>query len=163
MKLPSRVGAGYSGRRRARSLGKWSALGVKRVGGKNFPRARDRATLYLPAGKNGPAFLLLKNFYVFRSYNPSHKYALSVGHLADRIRGGAAFARAWPGGVRALGEDERFEMQRLLIARGSSIGDIDGVLGSKTRAAIRALQKDKGVKVDGFPTPKILEILREGG
>ena len=97
------------------------------------------------------------------SYNASHKYALSVGHLADRIRGGAKFARAWPGGVRALSEEERFEMQRLLIARGSAIGGIDGVLGSKTRAAIRALQKDKGLKADGFPTAKILEMLREGG
>ena len=163
VKLPAKVGAGYAGRRRARILGKWAALGVKRVGGKKFPRARDRATLYLPAGKNGPAFLLLKNFYVFRTYNPSHKYALSVGHLADRIRGGAGFAKPWPGGVRALSEEERFEMQRLLLARGSAIGEIDGILGSKTRAAIRALQKDKGLKADGFPTPKILEMLREGG
>ncbi len=163
VKLPAKVGTGYSGRRRARALGKWAALGVKRAGGSEFPRAGDRATLYLPEGKSGPAFLLLKNFRVIMSYNASHKYALSVGHLADRIRGGAAFATAWPGGVRALSEDERFEIQRLLIARGNAIGEIDGVLGSKTRAAIRALQKDKGLKADGFPTPKILEILREGG
>ena len=95
-------------------------------------------------------------------YNAAHTYALSVGHLADRIRGGDAFTTPWPDGARALTEEERFEIQRGLVARGHDVGGIDGVLGSKTRAAIRVLQKEKGVKVDGYPTPKILEFLRAG-
>ena len=117
----------------------------------------------MPEGRKGPAFLLIGNFRVIMRYNAAHTYALSVGHLAARIGGAPAFATPWPGGVRALTEEERFEIQRLLIARGNKIGDIDGVLGSKTRAAIRALQKENGLKVDGFPTPKILELLKAGG
>jgi membrane-bound lytic murein transglycosylase B len=161
--LPRRVGKGYEGRRRSRSLAKWAALGVKRVNGGAFPRPGDRAYLYLPMGTKGPAFLLLDNFRTIMRYNAAHTYALSVGHLADRIGGGEAFVTPWPDGARALTEDERFEIQKRLIARGHEIGDVDGVLGSKTRAAIRALQKEKGVEVDGFPTPKILEMLRADG
>lgn len=163
VKLPARVGKGYAGRRRSRTIGKWAALGVKRVREGKFPRTKDRAYLYLPSGRKGPAFLLLNNFRVIMRYNAAHIYALSVGYLADRIRGAPAFDTPWPGGVRALSEDERFEIQRLLIARGHKIGEIDGVIGSKTRAAIRALQKEKGLKGDGFPTPKILEILKSDG
>ncbi len=163
VKLPSRVGKGYAGRRRSRSLAKWKALGVKRARGEEYPRPGDRAYLYLPEGRSGPAFLLINNFRVIMRYNAAHTYALSVAHLAARISGAPACAKPWPGGVRALTEEERFEIQRLLIARGNKIGDIDGVLGSKTRAAIRALQKEKGLKVDGFPTPKILELLRADG
>ncbi len=160
VKLPSRVGKGHAGRRRSRSLAKWASLGVKRMGGGAFPRPGDRAYLYLPMGSKGPAFLLLNNFRVIMRYNAAHTYALSVGHLADRIRGGEPFITPWPDGARALTEDERYEIQRRLHIRGHDIGVLDGVLGSKTRAAIRTLQKEKGVKVDGFPTPKIIEILR---
>ena len=163
VKLPGRVGKGYSGRRRSRSLSKWAALGVKRIGGDNFPRAGDRAYLYLPMGTKGPAFLLLDNFRTIMRYNAAHTYALSVGHLADRIRGGDTFVTPWPDGARALTEEERFAIQNGLIAKGYEIGDVDGVLGTKTRAAIRKLQKKNGVKVDGFPTPKILEMLSKEG
>ncbi len=161
VKLPGRVGKGYSGRRRSRSLAKWAALGVKRVKGAKYPRPGDRAYLYLPMGTKGPAFLLLDNFRIIMRYNAAHTYALSVGHLADRIRGGPAFATPWPDGARAFTEEERFEIQRGLLARGYKIGDVDGIVGSKTRAGIRALQKEKGLKADGFPTSEILEILRK--
>ena len=163
VKLSARVGKGSAGRRRGRSLAKWAALGVKRINGGGFPRPADHAYLYLPMGTKGPAFLLIKNFRVIMRYNAAHTYALSVGHLADRIRGGDAFTTPWPDGARALTEEERFEIQRGLIALGHDVGGLDGVLGSKTRAAIRVLQKEKGVKVDGFPTPKILEWLRAEG
>lgn len=163
VELPGRVGAGYAGRGRSRSLAKWQALGVRRVAGKEFPRPGDRAYLYLPMGTKGPAFLLLDNFRTIMRYNPAHTYALSVGHLADRIMGGEPFAAPWPDGARALSEEERKDIQRGLNARGYDVGDVDGVLGSKTREGIRKLQKEKGLKVDGFPTPKILELLRSEG
>lgn len=163
VKLPGRVGSGYSGRRRSRSLAKWAALGVERINGNDFPRPGDRAYLYLPMGTKGPAFLLLDNFRTIMRYNAAHTYALSVGHLADRIRGGDAFVRPWPDGARALTEEERFAIQNGLIAKGYEIGEVDGVLGTKTRAAIRKLQKKNSVKVDGFPTPKILEMLKQDG
>lgn len=159
--LPKRVSSRLAGRRNSRSISRWKALGVKRVRGQEFPRGGDRAYLFIPAGKAGPALLLLDNFRVIMRYNASHKYALSVAHLSDRILGVPAFAREWPDGVRALDEAERFELQNRLILRGYEIGEIDGVLGSKTRGAIGKLQKEKKMKVDGFPKPKILEILRE--
>ena len=159
--LPKRVGTGHAGRKRSRSIKRWKALGVKRISGKEFPREGDRAYLYLPGGRNGPALLLLDNFRVTMRYNAAHKYALSVSHLSDRFRGMGPFEREWPGGVRSLLEAERFEVQNLLTAMGYEIGEIDGVLGSKTRKAIRAFQKKKGMKPqDGFPTPKVLEALR---
>jgi len=78
------------------SIPTWQKLGVARVRGQQFPRASDKARLYLPAGTRGPAFLLLPNFQVIKRYNNSNKYALAVGHLADRIRGGGPFETAWP-------------------------------------------------------------------
>lgn len=159
--LPKGVGRGYEGRRRSRSLARWEKLGVKRVKGQDYPRPGDRAYLYLPMGTKGPAFLLLDNFRTIMRYNNAHTYALSVSHLSDLIRGGGRFVTPWPDGVRALDEPERFEMQNLLIALGYDIGKVDGVLGSKTRAALRAYLKKKGEKnPDGFPTPKVLEMLR---
>lgn len=159
--LPGGVGKGYEGRRRSRSLARWEKLGVKRVKGQAYPRPGDRAYLYLPGGSKGPAFLLLDNFRTIMRYNNAHTYALSVSHLSDLIRGGDRFETPWPDGVRSLDEPERFEMQKLLIALGHDIGKVDGVLGSKTREALREFLKKKGeAKSDGFPTPRILEMLR---
>lgn len=159
--LPKKVSARLSGRRNSRSLKRWMALGVKRVNDQQFPRSADRAYLYLPDGRKGPVFLLLDNFRVIMRYNASHKYAMSVAHLSDRVAGMGPFVTPWTDGVRALTESERFEIQNLLIARGQEIGEADGILGSKTRAAIRAVQKENRLKPqDGFPTPKVLEFLR---
>jgi membrane-bound lytic murein transglycosylase B len=80
----------------AATLAVWSRLGVRRPGGEPFPRPSDRATLLLVAGPHGPAFLVLRNFEVIKRYNASTNYALAVGHLADRIRGGGPFATPWP-------------------------------------------------------------------
>ena len=158
--LPRRFNTKLAGRRNARSIKRWQALGIKRVRGKAFPRPADTASLFLPAGRNGPAFLILRNFRVIMRYNAATKYALAVGHLSDRLRGGEAFARPWPGGVRPLNTAERFELQRRLAAKGYEVGEIDGILGSKTRAAVKAYQKEKKRRADGFPHPKILELLR---
>jgi membrane-bound lytic murein transglycosylase B len=161
--LPKRFNTRLAGLRRRSSLAHWRKLGVKRVGGEPFPRPSDRASLYLPAGRKGPAFLVLKNFRVIMRYNAATKYALGVGYLSDRIRGYPAFSTPWPDGVRPLDSDERRELQELLIAKGFAIGEIDGVIGSKTREALRTYQKKKGMKADGFPSPKLLESLRKDG
>jgi len=159
--VPKKISTRLSGRRNARSIKRWMALGVKRVNDQQFPRSGDRAYLYFPDGRTGPVFLLLDNFRVIMRYNASHKYAMSVAHLSDRFRGMGPFVTPWRDGVRALTESERLDIQNLLIARGHEIGKADGVLGSKTRAAIRVVQKENRLKPqDGFPTPKILEFLR---
>lgn len=147
----------------SRSLKAWSAKGVKRIGGKAFPRPGDKATLYMPSGRKGPAFLLVRNFRAIRRYNPANKYALAIGHLSDRMRGFPEFVQPWPDGFRPLAGEQRKELQTLLAKKGYDIGEIDGVLGSRTRRAVKAYQQTKGLKADGFATLAILKKLREDG
>jgi membrane-bound lytic murein transglycosylase B len=88
---------GLAARRgRTATLGAWSRLGVRRANGAAFPRPDDRAELLLVAGPRGPAFLVLRNFFVIKRYNNSTNYALAVGHLADRLRGDGPFITPWP-------------------------------------------------------------------
>lgn len=160
VELPRGFDFSLAGREGGRSIGQWANLGVKRADGLEWSHPEERADLFLPAGANGPAFLTLRNFRVIMRYNASEKYALAVSHLADRIRGGARFSRAWPDDVQPISRAEIEEVQRLLAARGYEVGEIDGVFGPQTRSAVRAAQKNSGLRADGFPRPKLLEILR---
>jgi membrane-bound lytic murein transglycosylase B len=110
------------------SVGWWSDQGITRTSGRPFPRASDQARLFTPMGGNGPTFLTLTNFGVIKRYNNSDSYALSVGHLADRILGGGGFAVAWPDDSK-LDEDGRRDVQTALLGKGYSIGSDDGVIG----------------------------------
>jgi membrane-bound lytic murein transglycosylase B len=139
----------------------WRALGIKRIGDKPFPRPSEKAFLLLPAGARGPAFLMLQNFRVIMKYNPAEAYALAIGHLADRLRGGAPLVQAWPREERALSMSERFEMQQLLARRGYDIGEPDGLLGPRTRIAIRSFQAATGQIPDGFASTLVLDRLRQ--
>src|SRR5262249_5672446 len=132
------------------TVGEWQRRGLRRVGGKAFPRPADRAFLLLPAGARGPAFLMLNNFRVIMQYNPAEAYALAIGHLADRFRGDGPIAQPWPRDERVLSIDERLEMQQLLSRRGFNIGDPDGRLGARTRSALRAFQARSGLIPDGY-------------
>lgn len=143
-------------------LSRWAALGVRRVSGAPFPRPSDEAVLKLPAGKQGPAFLMLRNFYVIKRYNNADAYALSVGHLADRIAGFGPIQQPWPRGYIPLDETERKEVQERLQALGYYDGEIDGAIGSGSRAAIEAYQSARGLKVDGFASKRLLTTLRGG-
>lgn len=147
-------------RSRLMTLREWQALGVKRPGDKPFSRSGDRAYLLVPAGAQGPAFLMLNNFRVIMRYNPAEAYALAIGHLSDRLRGGGPFAQNWPRHERVLSREERAEMQRLLASRGFAIGEADGRFGAKTRAAIRDFQARSGLVPDGFPSAAVLARLR---
>jgi membrane-bound lytic murein transglycosylase B len=161
VELPSGFNYRLANNKTTKTLAQWQSLGVKRVRGLEFPRPSDHARLYAPAGAKGPAFLTLNNFRSILRYNVAPAYALAVGHLSDRIRGYPPFEQSWPTDAVPLQEAERFELQRLLTARGYAIGDIDGVIGSKTEAAVRDYQRAKGLPVDGFPSVKLLERLRQ--
>src|SRR5690348_2098545 len=124
-------------RSRQHTLAEWEHLGVARAGGQAFPRPADRAYLLVPAGARGPAFLMLQNFRVIMKYNPAEAYALAIGHLADRLRGGGPLLQAWPREERPLTVTERHELQQLLGQRGFDVGDPDGRIGPRTRIAIR--------------------------
>lgn len=158
--LPKGFDDNLAGRNRPRSMREWRRLGVQRIDGLENSRPQESAYLYLPAGVEGPAFLVLRNFRALRRYNVSNKYALAVGHLADRLRGAKGFSRAWPDGVRPISRDEIKEVQRLLAQRGYPVGEIDGLLGSRTRAAVREAQKKNGLKADGFPRERLIKLLR---
>jgi lytic murein transglycosylase len=146
---------------RQMTIGQWEAMGIARAGDKPFPRASDKAFLLLPAGARGPAFLMLANFRVIMKYNPAEAYALAIGHLADRLRGGGTFVQGWPRDERALSMAERFEMQQLLAQRGFDIGEPDGLLGPRTRIAIRNFQSATGQIPDGFASSLVLDRLRQ--
>jgi hypothetical protein len=143
------------------TLRQWEALGVRRAGSSAFPYPEDRAYLLLPAGARGPAFLMLQNFRVIMKYNPAEAYALAIGHLADRLRGGGSFVQNWPRDERVLTLDERYEMQQLLARRGFDIGEPDGRFGPRTRIAIRNFQASTGQIPDGFASTAVLERLRQ--
>jgi membrane-bound lytic murein transglycosylase B len=147
-------------RSRVMSVQEWERAGIRRVGGRAFPRADARAYLLVPAGAQGPGFLMLQNFRVIMKYNPAEAYALAIGHLADRLRGGEPFVQAWPRQERVLTRAERYELQQHLAARGYDVGEPDGRLGGKTRNALRQFQSSVGHVPDGFASAAILERLR---
>jgi membrane-bound lytic murein transglycosylase B len=138
----------------------WEGLGIRRANGKPFERGNERGFLLLPAGAQGPAFLMLPNFQVIMKYNPAEAYALAIGHLADRMRGEPPFVQPWPRHEPVLSRDERRELQELLLSRGFDLGEADGRLGARSRAAIRDFQVSIGVIPDGFATATILAKLR---
>ncbi len=143
-----------------RTLGQWQTLGVKRARGGGFPRRGDKAWLWMPAGASGPAFLMLPNFRSIKRYNNANSYALAVGHLADRLRGGSGFAADWPRSNPSLSSRHRRELQTLLNRHGYGAGPVDGKLGAKSRAAIRAYQRRANMVPDGYAGMALLRHIR---
>jgi len=143
-------------------LSEWRARGVKTAGGASLANSDESAAIYLPAGARGPAFLVFANFSVILKYNNAASYALAVALLADRMAGGAGVVHAWPRDERPLSRDERMRFQTALNAQGFDCGTPDGVLGRKTRNALRGYQKSRGVAADGFATASLLAMLDSG-
>ncbi|WP_029076761.1 lytic murein transglycosylase [Kaistia adipata] len=143
-------------------LDQWRKMGVHRVANRSFPASNETARLYAPAGAGGPAFLLLHNFRVIKRYNNADAYALGVGHLADRLRGGNEFVSGWPRDVRPLAASERAELQSLLGRHGYYGGSVDGKIGAGTKKAIRSYQASAGMIPDGYASTGLLQRLRSG-
>jgi membrane-bound lytic murein transglycosylase B len=140
-------------------FGRWRALGVARPDGEALPSA-GAASLYLPAGANGPAFLISDNFEVIRQYNTSDAYAMSVALLAERIAGREIPLTPWPR-VAPLSTADVKAMQQLLTQKGHYSGTIDGKLGRTSRNAVHAFQIAEGIQpADGFATKEVLARLR---
>ncbi len=144
-----------------KTLTEWEQLGFKRPGGRAYPWPHDNAVLKLMAGPDGPAFLMMRNFYVLKNYNNSDSYALAVGLLADRIAGWGGQDQSWPRPAGSLSVEEKIEIQERLKQRGHYSGEIDGYLGSGTKAAIRNFQIQAGMDEDGVPSQQLLRTLRE--
>jgi lytic murein transglycosylase len=144
-----------------RSLAEWRQLGVRPSDDTNAPANETaRATLVIPTGARGPAFLLLPNFRAILRYNTALAYALTVAHLSDRLRGAPALSREWPRSDSFLTLEERRDLQTRLTERGYAVGSIDGKVGPRTRAAIRAYQSSLGLPPDGYADAGLLAQIR---
>ncbi|GAB3465748.1 lytic murein transglycosylase [Azotobacter salinestris] len=141
-----------------KSLGEWRQLGL------TLPVTRvadgEQASLLLPAGHRGPAFLVLDNFRSVLKYNNSTSYALAIGLLGERFQNRGQIVAAWPLGDTPLSRSERIELQNLLASNGFDPGSADGIIGANTRKAVRGFQQRLGWPADGYPTSELLEALR---
>ncbi len=163
VKLPAGFDASLAGRTSRRPLSDWVARGVRRVDGSPIAVSDARSAVLLPAGKSGPAFLVFRNYDAIYSYNAAESYALAIATLADRLRGGSGLDTPWPTDDPGLSRVQRRELQELLLARGHAIGEVDGMIGSNTRRAIRDEQQRLGLTpADGRAGQRILEALRAG-
>ena len=158
--LPPGMALADAGRRNKQPISAWVARGVKRVDDGALPAGATPAGLMLPAGKEGPAFLVTSNFDALYSYNAAESYGLAIAHLSDRLRGGAPLATPWPTDDPGLSRAERRELQGLLIARGHDIGEADGMIGARTREALKLEQAALGLPADGRAGQRVLQALR---
>jgi lytic murein transglycosylase len=149
---------GRAGRKSTATLRTWAKRGIRRVDGGPLT-AGIRAGLILPAGGDGPAFLVYRNFNALYAYNAAESYALAISHLADRLQDGGPFVRAWPTDDPGLSRAERLELQKRLIANGYDIGEADGRIGPITREGIRKAEEKLGLTPTGRPGRKIFEAL----
>ena len=164
VRLPASFDASLAGRKNKRALSEWAERGVVAVDGRALANSGlspgEKTAFLLPAGLRGPALMITRNFDVIYGYNAAESYALAIAHLSDRLRGGAPFATPWPTDDPGISRAERRELQTLLAARGHDIGEIDGALGDKSRAAIKIEQSRLGQEPTGRGGQKILLALR---
>jgi len=151
--------SGPSGRTSRHALSDWSARGIRRIDGGALT-GPGHAALIAPAGLDGPAFLVFKNYDAAYSYNGADSYALAISLLSDRLRGRPGIQTPWPTDDPPLARSQRRELQRLLTARGYDVGEPDGAIGAKTRAAIKEIEQQIGMKPTGRPGLKVLAALR---
>jgi hypothetical protein len=142
-------------------IGDWVKRGYVPADGRTLSTKvlAQEASLLLPEGTYGPAFLTPKNYYVIKDYNYSDLYVLFVGHLSDRIAGSRSFVTPWSKNTQLRTRDVE-AMQRRLTALGFYKDKIDGKAGMLTRAALGAYQKAERLKVDCWPTEAVLERMR---
>lgn len=159
VQLPSGFDSGLAGRGKGRSPTGWADLGVRGSSGGALP-SHGTGSVLLPAGANGPAFMIYQNFNVILRYNNAENYAIGVGHLSDRLIGGAAVRGAFPPDAAGMRIADRQALQRKLTAAGFDTDGSDGVIGTKTRAAISAYQASRGIAVNGEPTLELLAAMK---
>ncbi|MFB2637137.1 lytic murein transglycosylase [Shewanella bicestrii] len=156
--LPRNFSYENLGAKQAQPLSQWAAQSVVQSNGQPLPAIDMKAALYLPSGHTGPAFLGYENFNVIMRWNRSEFYAITVGHLADRINGGEPLKVAPPEQPR-LSREQIKQLQTKLNETGFDVGKPDGVLGRNSSAGIQAFQRSKNMIADGFPSPEVFSAL----
>ena len=158
--LPVNFDFALSGAGTRKPLQEWKDLGITQTSGAPIPVADMVASIVLPAGAAGPAFLVYDNYRTTLVYNPSTFYALTVGHLADRFTGSAAIQRM-PENEQSMSVADVKELQERLNALGFDSGEPDGRVGRRTRSAIRSFQGESDLPMDGYASIPLLEAVRE--
>lgn len=158
--LPSGFNYGNASLKIKATGSRWTQLGVRTITGQPVPN-HGEAAIFLPAGADGPAFAVYKNFFVIKRYNNANSYALAVGHLGDKITGASNFAREWPRGPGALKLKQKLELQERLLKLGYDIGEPDGIIGPNTIDAISSFQQSIGRTPDGKANEALLALLRK--
>lgn len=162
--VPDHLGLSGEGRRNKKSLNYWMNRGVTRIDGSPLIQGNlsesSSAGLLAPAGPNGPKFLVFKNFDAIYSYNAAESYALAIALLADRLNGKNGIVAPWPTDDPGTSRAERREIQTLLLQRGHNIGEADGLIGDKSRQAIRVEEQRLGMPLTGRAGQKILRALK---
>ena len=153
VKLPADMDWSLTGLTTEKTLREWAALGLR---GRHKPLASDdvMASVLLPQGHKGPAFLVYPNFRVFIEWNESLIYITTAGYFATLLEGGAPLDPVSPD--TGLTGDQMRVLQQKLVELGFDVGDVDGILGAKTRAAVRIVQDVLAMPIDGWPTPALL-------
>jgi membrane-bound lytic murein transglycosylase B len=159
--LPVNFDYSLSGQSTRKTVSDWHRLGIKRVDGAELGQSDQTGSIVLPSGANGPAFLTYNNFRTTMAWNRSTFYAISVGHLADRIAGEGSIKHMPKKEERALSRKEVTELQQRLNSQGIDPGKVDGILGSKTREAVRSYQHKNGIIADGYASYDLLSALRD--
>lgn len=139
----------------------WAAMGVRRPGGAALPASDEPASILLPAGFRGPAFIIYPNFKAVMNWNRSTLYALSVGILARQIAGGPGVQQAAPDDDQPISRDTVIDIQNRLIKLGLYKDEADGLLGPKTRSALRLFQQQQALPADGHPTQEAIRRLQQ--
>ncbi|MGS0706830.1 lytic murein transglycosylase [Acinetobacter sp. ANC 3781] len=164
VRIPEGMSINGEGRRNKKSLSSWVNRGVVRADGSPLIQGNlsdsSAAGLMAPAGANGPVFLVFKNFDAIYSYNAAESYALAIAHLSDRLQGQGGFSKAWPTDDAGTSRAERREIQQYLLNKGYAIGAADGLIGDKTRQAIRQEQTRLGLSPTGRAGQQILGAIR---
>ena len=143
-----------------KTVTEWNSLGIRRIDGARLGNAEMQGSIVLPAGAQGPAFLVYQNYRTTMVWNRSTFYAISVGHLADRFVGGGPIENMPSSEERPLTRSEVIELQGILNEQGIDVGTPDGILGSMTRAGVRQYQLQTGLPTDGYANSELLESLR---
>ena len=159
--LPAKFPYEYAEIDKPTTINYWRSLGVRGAGGWDLPLSDARASIYLPAGARGPAFMIFDNFRTVLKYNNSASYALAVCTLADRLRGLPPVMAAWPRDETPLSRPEQLALQTNLQRLGYDPGALDGMLGRQGRAALRLWQKSRGLIPDGFATEALLQQVEQ--
>jgi lytic murein transglycosylase len=154
--LPQGMDLTQTGLRTRMSVSQWQSLGIRPTHGR-LPSGNLQASIIVPQGHRGPAFMIFDNFRTLFEWNQSFIYVTTAAYFATRLTGAPIYQAGNP--ELGLSQDQMHELQRRLQARGFDVGAVDGILGANTRAAVQDVQAQLGLPADGWPTPRLLNAL----